>query len=76
MSQHRLKVFRTDEAEGIPAPHAPHMVPMPLAELVELIGDAKDNRRTWLSDFVDDEIAVPEDLYELLSAYRRLPKGA
>lgn len=73
MTNQHLKIFRVDAAEELPAPRT---VSMPLSDLIELIGDAKDSRRTWLTDFVDDEITVSEDLYEVLSAYRRLPKGA
>lgn len=70
---HRLRLFRADAAEPLPGPR---MVPMRVADLVALLGDAKDSRRTWLADFFDDEIRVSEDLYEVLSAYQRLPKGA
>lgn len=68
-----LRLFRIDEAAPIAAPK---MVAMPLRELVDVLGDAKEMRRTWLGDFVDDEIRVPEDLYEVLRSYRRLPRGA
>ena len=68
-----LRLYRIDEAAPLVAPK---MVPMKLSELVDVLGEAKDSRRTWLSDFVEDEIVVPEDLYDVLSSYRRLPKGA
>ena len=68
-----LKLFRIDAAEPTPAPR---LVSMPLSDMIELIGDAKDSRRTWLTDFVEDEVRISEDLYEVLTAYRRLPKGA
>ena len=73
MSEQRLRLFRLDDVEPLAAPK---MVAMKLAELVDVLGDAKDARRTWLGDFVDDEIRVPEDLYEVLVSYRRLPRGA
>lgn len=69
----RLRVFRVDDAEPIAAPKT---VPMRVSEFVELLGDAKDTRRTWLSDFRDDEITIPADLYDVLVSYGRLPRGA
>ena len=69
----RLRLFRVDGAQP---PSGPKMVPLRLRELVDALGDAKDSRRTWLRDFDDDEISVPEDLYEVIRAYRRLPRGA
>jgi len=39
-------------------------------EILPLLADAVNSRRTWLSDFEDDEITVSSDLYEVLLAYQ------
>jgi hypothetical protein len=39
-------------------------------EILPLLADAVNSRRTWLSDFEDDEITISTDLYEVLSAYQ------
>jgi hypothetical protein len=45
-----------------------------LGEVAELLADAVRSDRTWLYDFQDDELTVSSDLYEVLQAYRRLPR--
>ena len=39
-------------------------------EILPLLADAVNSRRTWLSDFEDDEITISTDLYEVLLAYQ------
>ena len=39
-------------------------------EIYPLLADAVNNRRTWLSDFDQDEITISSDLYEVLLAYQ------
>ena len=47
-----------------------------LAELLEVLEDAMLTGRTWLRDFRDDEIQIPEDLYEVIHHYRSYRTGA
>jgi hypothetical protein len=49
---------------------------MKLGEFYRILDEASRVRRTWLRDFEDDEVQVPEDLYEVLTAYWRLRPGA
>lgn len=45
-----------------------------LAELLPLVAVAKRHNYLWLQDFLDDEVSVTPDLYEVLrafSSYRR-----
>ncbi len=51
-------------------------VSMKLGEFYRILDEASRVRRTWLRDFEDDEVQVPEDLYEVLTAYWRLRPGA
>jgi hypothetical protein len=41
-----------------------------LGEVLPLLADAVSSDRTWLTDFVDEEITVSSDLYDVLQAYR------
>ncbi|MCC6127339.1 MAG: hypothetical protein IT426_20445 [Pirellulales bacterium] len=45
-------------------------VTVPLMEVMPLLADAVQSRRTWLRDFADDEISISMDLYEVLLAYQ------
>ena len=54
-----------DVAEG-PAPN----VRVSLGELLPLVAIAHRNNYAWLKDFLDDEVAITDDLYEVLRAFR------
>jgi hypothetical protein len=41
-----------------------------LGEVLPLLVDAAQSQRTWLSDFDDDDVTIPADLYEVLQAYQ------
>lgn len=41
-----------------------------LADMLPLLVDAIRNDRAWLEDFADDVVHVPQDLYDVLVAYR------
>jgi hypothetical protein len=40
-----------------------------LGDLLALIAFAKKNNYLWLQDFLDDEVAVTADLYDVLRAF-------
>ena len=40
-----------------------------LADLLPLIAVAKKNHYLWLQDFLDDEVTVTADLYDVLQAF-------
>ncbi|MBN2580360.1 MAG: hypothetical protein JXB10_15350 [Pirellulales bacterium] len=39
-------------------------------DVLPLMADAWQSRRTWVHDFNDDEITISMDLYEVLLAYQ------
>ncbi|HBE67412.1 MAG TPA: hypothetical protein DDW52_04610 [Planctomycetaceae bacterium] len=41
-------------------------------EVFELLRDAISTNRAWLEDFKDDTIEIPQDMYEILVAYKDL----
>ena len=74
MSASYLKIYRGPEETTAPtlaktAAGKP-CVTVPVSEVLPLLADAVNSRRTWLSDFDDDEITVSADLYEVLLAYQ------
>jgi hypothetical protein len=59
----------TDVAE-VASTTDPNSITVPLGEILPLLADAVASRRTWLSDFEDDQITISADLYEVLLAYQ------
>ena len=45
-------------------------VAVPLGEVLPLLADAVQSKRTWLRDFEDDEVNISTDLYEVILAYQ------
>ena len=45
-------------------------VEVPLGEILPLLVEAFNSQRTWLGDFVDDEVSISSDLYEVILAYQ------
>ncbi len=48
----------------------PATVRVTLREVLPLIALAQRNKYLWLQDFLDDEICVTPDLYDVLRAFR------
>lgn len=73
MARSRLRVYYGPESVAVqtaPAQVAQHKVTLPLSEILPLLADAYNSRRTWLGDFDDDEITLSSDLYEVILAYQ------
>ncbi len=51
-------------------------VQISLHEMMETLLDAVQNDRAWPDDFREEQITVSTDLYEVISAYRRLRRSA
>ena len=64
----RLRVF--PEPPGMPTavPQEP-TVHVRLGDLLPLLAVAKRNSYLWLQDFLDDEICITTDLYDVLRAF-------
>ncbi|MBS0265761.1 MAG: hypothetical protein JSS02_27770 [Planctomycetes bacterium] len=69
-----LKLF-TGETEST-ATFAEPEVSMTLGEISEILADAVRTKRAWLRDFEDDRIQVSADLYDVLSSYWNMRRGA
>jgi hypothetical protein len=45
-------------------------VPVALGDLLPLLALAQRNNYVWLQDFLDDEVRITEDLYDVLRTFR------
>ena len=73
MARSNLKIYRGPAEKQAPvrsASNKPATVTVELNEVLPLLADAVASRRTWLSDFEDDQITISADLYEVLLAYQ------
>jgi hypothetical protein len=68
-----LRLFAGEE-DGIYS--EPPQVTMTLGEFCRILTDAQRVDSTWLQDFADDDVQIPPDLYEVLTAYRSLQAAA
>jgi hypothetical protein len=69
----RFKVYYGPESETtkVHSHHAaPQTVTVTLGEVLPLLADAVNSRRTWLKDFASDDITISADLYEVILAYQ------
>jgi len=74
MARANLRIYRGPAEKTAPVrtagKTAPATVTVNVGEVLPLLADAVVSRRTWLSDFEDDEITISADLYEVLLAYQ------
>ena len=75
MAQSRLRIYygppsETARGETREPKHAPCSVTLSVEDVLPLLADAVESRRTWLRDFGEDEITISTDLYEVLLAYQ------
>jgi len=64
-----LRVYPTSQ-EAADYDNPEPSVRIRLGDLLPLITVAQRNNYLWLQDFLDDEVAVTSDLYEVLRAFR------
>ena len=70
--RNRLRLFTGAPVEEIEAP----TVSISFGEFRKIVLDAQRVQRTWLGDFDGDTLQVPEDLLDVLTAYRTMLPGA
>jgi hypothetical protein len=73
MARTNLRIYRgpADKTTAVrPASTSPATITVNVGEVLPLLADAVASKRTWLSDFADDEITISADLYEVLLAYK------
>jgi hypothetical protein len=64
----QLKLYRppVDEPRNVPEPD----VRVRLGDLLPLVAVAQRMNFIWLKDFLDDDVAVSSDLYEVMQSFR------
>lgn len=67
-----LRVYWGPNEEQIAQEHheVSKTITVSLMDMLPLLAEAFDSKRTWLRDFQDDEITISDDLYEMLMAYQ------
>ncbi len=63
-----LRVFPESPAEEVGDRQDPS-VRVSLGDLLPLLSMAKKHHYLWLQDFLDDEVSITPDLYEILRAF-------
>jgi hypothetical protein len=64
----RLKLYNPPAEEVVEQPDPD--VRVRLGDLLPLVAVAERMNFMWLKDFLDDEVSVSEDLYEVMQAFR------
>ena len=73
MARTNLRIYRgpAEKTTAVrPASTSPATITVNVGEVLPLLADAVASKRTWLTDFKDDEITISADLYEVLLAYK------
>ena len=65
----QLRVYRTSP-EAIDSDQPEPSVGVCLGDLLPLVALAQRRNYLWLQDFLDDEVRITSDLYEVLRAFR------
>jgi len=65
----RLRVFPAPDETATTSTPAP-TVRVTLGELLPLVALAHRHNYLWLQDFLDDEVRITADLYDVLQAFR------
>jgi hypothetical protein len=69
MDRRHLRIFPSRDAD--PQPDAPPATTrIALRDLLPLVAMAQRLNMIWLRDFLDDEVVVTADLFEVLQAFR------
>jgi hypothetical protein len=72
--QSRLRVYYGPTAETrvntVKPSKRTETVTVPLGEILPMLADAVTSNRTWLRDFMGDEVTFSSDLYEVILAYQ------
>jgi hypothetical protein len=71
----QLRVYRSPKDPPRKILGAP-TVRVRLADLLPLVALAKRDSYVWLQDFLDDEVRITPDLYEVLQAFREYRPSA
>ncbi len=64
-----LRVFPDSSASPAPEQVQEPAIHVSLGDLLPLLAVARRRHYAWLQDFLDDEVAITPDLYDVLCAF-------
>jgi hypothetical protein len=72
MIQNRLRVYYGPPTDVVTETiHVnENTVEVPLGEILPLLVDAYQSKRTWLKDFANEAVTISTDLHEVVLAYQ------
>ena len=70
MAQPQLRVFVGPEEAGVETAESPAQVRVALSDILPALLDAARSNRGWVADFADEEVAISQDLYDVVMAYQ------
>lgn len=71
MARSQLRVYYgPDSAVDSETKSKAATVTLPLGDVLPMLVDAARHQRAWLGDFLQDEITITADLYEIILAYQ------
>ena len=70
MAQPQLRVFVGPEEVGVETAESPAQVRVALSDILPALLDAARSDRGWVGDFADEEVAISQDLYDVVMAYQ------
>jgi hypothetical protein len=56
--------------------HRPKMITVRVKDFINALGGGTGRLPLWIQDFHDDPIAITEDMFEVLVAYRAMKRAA
>jgi len=70
MKRRHLRIFTEHTSDTLTAASPPATNAISLRDLLPLVAMAQRLNMVWLRDFLDDEVIVTNDLYEVLQAFK------
>lgn len=71
--RNRLRLFTDDGATPVQTASCVHVK---LGEILQPLADAAASDRTFLGDFLDENVQISSDLYDVLLAYANVRRAA
>lgn len=70
MNRRNLRIFPERESDTLVQQGPPATTHITLRELLPLVAMAQRLNMVWLRDFLDDEVVITGDLFEVLQAFK------
>ena len=74
--RHRLRLYTGEEDADTGVLTSEPPLAIRLGDFTRVLNDAVRWKRSWVEDFENEEIQLPPDLFDVLSAYLHMRPGA